>query len=216
MSPSDVHTTPLVRKIAASAGVDLSKVKGTGAGGRINPADVQAAAGFGSAPAVTRPQLAPAASLPSASSRTVAQQSTWNRTVIVQISSHARNPLVDDARQASGAYAAAAAEAPPPTLFASGDLPLFVASGAAPEMLLQLPWVIRHPAAVADAQTFARLLERYMGADGADCAAMDYGPTGQIDQGNQEYRHRVQMWLIGPPHDPYAGMGPASDPYATR
>jgi len=40
----DAYVTPLVRKLAAEKGVDLSKLTGTGVGGRIRKADVLAAA----------------------------------------------------------------------------------------------------------------------------------------------------------------------------
>lgn len=39
-----VHATPVVRKVAASHGVDLTKVTGTGVSGRITVNDVRAAA----------------------------------------------------------------------------------------------------------------------------------------------------------------------------
>ena len=39
----DSYVTPIVRKLAAEAGVDLSKVKGTGVGGRIRKEDILAA-----------------------------------------------------------------------------------------------------------------------------------------------------------------------------
>jgi len=42
--PTRPYTTPLVRKVAASLGVDLTTVQGTGAGGRIRTDDVRAAA----------------------------------------------------------------------------------------------------------------------------------------------------------------------------
>ncbi|MBM7092817.1 E3 binding domain-containing protein, partial [Streptomyces sp. S12] len=44
--PSDegAYVTPLVRKLAAEKGVDLSTVKGSGVGGRIRKQDVEAAA----------------------------------------------------------------------------------------------------------------------------------------------------------------------------
>ncbi|QGU01678.1 Dihydrolipoyllysine-residue acetyltransferase component of pyruvate dehydrogenase complex [Corynebacterium kalinowskii] len=45
------YVTPLVRKLADKHGVDLSKVEGTGVGGRIRKQDVLAAAGQGEAPA---------------------------------------------------------------------------------------------------------------------------------------------------------------------
>ncbi|AKK03562.1 2-oxoglutarate dehydrogenase, E2 component, dihydrolipoamide succinyltransferase [Corynebacterium epidermidicanis] len=47
------YVTPLVRKLADKHGVDLSKVEGTGVGGRIRKQDVLAAAGQGEAPATT-------------------------------------------------------------------------------------------------------------------------------------------------------------------
>lgn len=59
-SDSPGYVTPLVRKMAADAGIDLTTVTGTGAGGRITKADVQAAAGSAPAavPAVSAPQPA--------------------------------------------------------------------------------------------------------------------------------------------------------------
>ena len=59
-SDSPGYVTPLVRKMAADAGIDLTTVTGTGAGGRITKADVQAAAGTAPAavPAVSAPQPA--------------------------------------------------------------------------------------------------------------------------------------------------------------
>jgi 2-oxoglutarate dehydrogenase E2 component (dihydrolipoamide succinyltransferase) len=41
--PTDAYVTPIVRKLASDNGVDLSKVKGTGVGGRIRKEDVLAA-----------------------------------------------------------------------------------------------------------------------------------------------------------------------------
>ena len=70
VSNEDAYVTPIVRKFASENGVDLSKVKGTGIGGRIRKEDVLAAAPRASAtlsapptstPAST-PQAAPAAS----------------------------------------------------------------------------------------------------------------------------------------------------------
>ncbi|MBE9404669.1 2-oxoglutarate dehydrogenase, E2 component, dihydrolipoamide succinyltransferase [Brachybacterium sp. Marseille-Q2903] len=61
------YVTPLVRKMASEAGIDLSSVKGTGLGGRIRKQDVQeaidAAEQAASAPAATQ-QAAPAAQAP--------------------------------------------------------------------------------------------------------------------------------------------------------
>ncbi|WP_297724404.1 biotin/lipoyl-containing protein [uncultured Mobiluncus sp.] len=53
------YATPIVRKLATEKGVDLSKVHGTGVGGRIRKQDVIDAAG--SVPAQPRPPVPPAA-----------------------------------------------------------------------------------------------------------------------------------------------------------
>src|SRR5690606_38717548 len=66
--PSDegAYVTPLVRKLAAEKGVDLSTVKGSGVGGRIRKQDVEAAAEAAKA----APAPAPAAAAPAAPRRT--------------------------------------------------------------------------------------------------------------------------------------------------
>jgi len=61
---SGPYVTPLVRKLAADNGVDLSAVKGTGVGGRVRKQDVLAAAQH-KAPAASTPS-APAAAAPAA------------------------------------------------------------------------------------------------------------------------------------------------------
>ncbi|WP_030909625.1 2-oxoglutarate dehydrogenase, E2 component, dihydrolipoamide succinyltransferase [Streptomyces sp. NRRL F-5126] len=55
------YVTPLVRKLAAENGVDLSSVKGSGVGGRIRKQDVVAAAEAAKAAATPAPAAAPAA-----------------------------------------------------------------------------------------------------------------------------------------------------------
>lgn len=62
---SDAYVTPLVRKLAAENGVDLSTVKGTGVGGRIRKQDVIAAAEAAKAAAAP----APVAAAPAAASK---------------------------------------------------------------------------------------------------------------------------------------------------
>src|SRR5690606_41579033 len=59
-SASAPYVTPLVRKLANEHGIDLTKIKGSGVGGRIRKQDVQAAidakkAGESAAPAASAP-----------------------------------------------------------------------------------------------------------------------------------------------------------------
>jgi pyruvate dehydrogenase E2 component (dihydrolipoamide acetyltransferase) len=55
-----IHSSPLVRRMAAEHGIDLTTVPGTGAGGRISKQDIEAVIAAGGAPAVAPPS-APAA-----------------------------------------------------------------------------------------------------------------------------------------------------------
>jgi pyruvate dehydrogenase E2 component (dihydrolipoyllysine-residue acetyltransferase) len=69
-APSDLYVTPLVRKLAAQSGVDLSTVRGSGVGGRITKQDIFDAKNrpAGAAPVAAAPaaQAAPAAAAPAA------------------------------------------------------------------------------------------------------------------------------------------------------
>ncbi|MFE1456888.1 2-oxoglutarate dehydrogenase, E2 component, dihydrolipoamide succinyltransferase [Streptomyces sp. NPDC058735] len=71
--PADdgAYVTPLVRKLAAEQGVDLSTVKGTGVGGRIRKQDVVAAAEAAKAAAP-----APAAAAPAAAKKATALEAS--------------------------------------------------------------------------------------------------------------------------------------------
>jgi pyruvate dehydrogenase E2 component (dihydrolipoamide acetyltransferase) len=62
-SEARVKASPVARKMAEEAGLDLSRVKGTGPGGRVVERDVQAAIAAGSAPA---PPAVPAEPAPGA------------------------------------------------------------------------------------------------------------------------------------------------------
>lgn len=67
--------SPVVRKIARENNIDLSQVRGTGAGGRITKADVEAYVQGGAQKAAPAPAApAPAASAPAASSAPASQQ----------------------------------------------------------------------------------------------------------------------------------------------
>ena len=71
---SDAYVTPLVRRLAASHGVDLATVTGTGVGGRIRKSDVLAAAGQSTPAPAPTPVPAVAAAPPAAKSAAPAPQ----------------------------------------------------------------------------------------------------------------------------------------------
>jgi 2-oxoglutarate dehydrogenase E2 component (dihydrolipoamide succinyltransferase) len=56
-----IHSSPLVRRMAAEHGIDLTAVPGTGAGGRISKQDVEAVIAAGGAPAAAPASVAAAA-----------------------------------------------------------------------------------------------------------------------------------------------------------
>jgi 2-oxoglutarate dehydrogenase E2 component (dihydrolipoamide succinyltransferase) len=59
-----IHSSPLVRRMAAEHGIDLTTVPGTGAGGRISKQDIEAVIAGGTAPAAAPQPSAPAAARP--------------------------------------------------------------------------------------------------------------------------------------------------------
>jgi hypothetical protein len=182
------YVTPAVRKLAASGGIELSTLTGTGVGGRISAKDVRAAIER------ARPRLASVLAI-ARPTRAVEMGSEFD-SVKVKVDPYARNPLLDDARQSSAfAYAEAAKDGPAPTLFNSGDLPIYLASGADPTLLMRLPWWVRHPAASASAAGLAGALERFGG--GRDEDWVDAQITYGGDSDNRAYRDRVYNWLIG-------------------
>jgi pyruvate dehydrogenase E2 component (dihydrolipoamide acetyltransferase) len=56
-----IHSSPLVRRMAAEHGIDLSTVPGTGAGGRISKQDIEAVIAAGGAPTAAPPASAASA-----------------------------------------------------------------------------------------------------------------------------------------------------------
>jgi len=67
-APSDAYITPIVRKLANELGVDISRIKGSGIGGRIRREDIEAAATPKVAAVTTAAPMAAAVSAPRASS----------------------------------------------------------------------------------------------------------------------------------------------------
>lgn len=169
----------VVAQVAKNLGVDLAKVSGTGPGGAITCKDV-----YGSVkkPAPVRP---PASPVPTP--RPPAQSIS---------ATHARNALLDQVRAEPGGprrVAAAEGQSPAPTLFASGDLPPFTASGVDPSELLKVPWFARHHlASITDTAKVEQLLTDYAGPDG-DLAAQTDGVSAH--RGNHDYAGRLREWL---------------------
>lgn len=99
------------------------------------------------------------------------------------------NPLVEDYGHINPAtLSIARAEAPEPTLFESGDLPPFTASGVDPEVLNRLPYTARHAAAAEPSRAAVlRMVEEY--SDDPDVEL----PHRGLD----DYRGRVTRWLSG-------------------
>jgi hypothetical protein len=107
------------------------------------------------------------------------------------------NPLVAElARSQPALFAVASAEGPPPTLFASGDLPPFVASGdeRVRAALPRIPWQARH--AVAGERDGARALAIVEDVSGpaGDVAADAYAGHPGVGA----YQDRVRAWARGP------------------
>ena len=96
------------------------------------------------------------------------QRSIFDPYKTVMVDPWAVNPLLDDASQAIPATVAAAVagNGDAPTMFESGDLPPFLASGVDPQVLMRLPYQVRHLAASepSAAQVLA-LVEKYSNHD---------------------------------------------------
>lgn len=204
------YVTPVVRKAADRLGVALAQVTGTGVGGRIRLDDVYAKAGV-APPAPVRAVLTPSSAV--AGATTEQRRSPWDPTKMIPSDAYAANPLADAYRETNReTYAAAVNGGAPPTLFSSGDLPVFTASGIDPSLLARLPWTVRHVAARADLATAHRLFDEYLpngqrddAIEKADSAAMTHGN----DLANIEYQQRVSLWVRT------SGVPDYSDPAVT-
>lgn len=105
---------------------------------------------------------------------------------------YARNPLIAQVQTERRVYASAveASGGATPTLFHSGDVPAFTASGLDPNLLLQIPWMARHAAAAeTDRARVLELFEELSGPDGAVLAS-----EFESHAGNKEYANRVMAW----------------------
>lgn len=134
-----------------------------------------------------------------------ASASTYAPTVSASIpagadpAGYATNPLVDSLlAQPYGQQivndACAAAGGQAVTLFESGDLPPFTASGIDPSVLAALPWRARHAIAEEpDQQSALELVEAVSGPDGDAVASTDQRFAGNASLGG--YLARFNGWV---------------------
>ncbi|MEV8510834.1 hypothetical protein [Dactylosporangium sp. NPDC051484] len=103
------------------------------------------------------------------------------------------NPELDDltARQGAAVLATSTQNQDVPTLFESGDLPPFTASGIDPHLLANVPWTVRH--AIAETPDRAAAMELLQAASGEH--AGDIGAEYWHDRPNRDYRRRVESWV---------------------
>lgn len=103
------------------------------------------------------------------------------------------NPLGDDARAAL-AKANLQASSPPPTLFASGDLPTFTASGIPVDQLLDVAWFARHALAAAPTQADAFEIYQRCTTGDAMSSGEELADEYSTHPSNQAYAARVKAW----------------------
>ncbi len=135
--------------------------------------------------------------------RAVTQRSTFAPEKTITLDPWSANPLLDDAEQAQPALAAVAhtSNGEPPTLFESGPLPPFTASGVDPQHLTRLPFRTRHAAATESSPAAVlRMVETH--GPNPDAQA----PSPGLD----EYRNRMSGWLRGTWTNPNAPAVDAS------
>jgi hypothetical protein len=126
--------------------------------------------------------------------RAIAVTSAFDQHKTVTVDPWATNPLLDDATQVAPAtvQAATVSQGEAPKMFSGGasDLPPFLASGVDPQVLIRLPYQLRHQAAMeADPAKVLDLLENQGHSDvvmGQPAAA-----------GLADYTGRMHDWLAG-------------------
>ncbi len=140
---------------------------------------------------------------------------------VVTLDAWARNPLLDDLRQVDPVWLASAQRrSPAPTLFLSGDLPPFTASGIDPSVLLQAPYLARHALASTPTQSEAlRLLEEVLEVRDPQEIALYLAYGASIaSAGASAYAERMTRWAEeGMPQSSRDAVGDAlTAAYTTR
>lgn len=193
-----VPATPAVRKAANQLGVRLSALALINDGKqRITLDQVRdwaEATGRAARPATA------AAVRPATGALVLTRTSTFDPGRSVSVNDYGTNPAIDDIRQVFPEMHAAAIAAgdPAPTLFATGDLPVFTASGLPTSALTPLPWPARAPAAAATSQAAAAEIINYFtptaGRD-REALAREALMFYSRSEGNLDYTQRVAAWL---------------------
>lgn len=178
---------------AAKLGVDLSQIRGSGAGGRVSLNDIRNAA-------TARPARAQVRIARPAPVR-VRMPSPWGGGgATVEVDLFAENPVVDYIRATSGPGAG-----PEPGFFAGGNTPPFLASGLPVEILRNVPYVFRHAVAAApttaEAYSLAEveLAEAVLEAEGVLRVAGDELRDKYGARGWDAYLSRCWEWATAQP-----------------
>lgn len=191
-SNAEVPATPTVRNRANALGVCLATVRPTGAGGRITLTDVKAAA---TTLETTRRQISAAAAAAAPTTR----PSVFVAHQLVRVDEYGTNPLAADIAQTLPEKYAAATGAgdSPPTLFESGDLPVFTASGITPSALIAVPWPARHVIARLGSEDAAYLLNKFTPGPTSDREqlSIDARRAFSHDEENRAYQERIRSWF---------------------
>jgi hypothetical protein len=191
--------SPIARRLADQSGVLVSSVTGTGTGVyAVTLEDVQAAASQqGQARTVLNLGSWLTASA-AADARRVTRQSLFLPSQMVSVDEYGTNPLWEDVAQTNleKARAIVAAGDKPPTLFESGDAPVFLASGIPPTAVAAVSWPVRHVIARLVAVDAARLLNKFTPGPTSKPAALAEEALifFSDDDENMEYRRRVAAW----------------------
>jgi hypothetical protein len=158
---------------------DGVRLTGSGPHGAITVADIRAAVPGG----IRRPPATP-----------VPTPFPWSRGPTLQIDRYSLRPLTDIVRQLPGQPNPHGG--PEPTMFSTGDLPLFTTSGVEVDLLRWVPWTHRNSAAAApDRATVYQMIE--------DADLLQVDPRAmQNTQGTeafQRYRAAVWRWATAAP-----------------
>ena len=126
--------------------------------------------------------------------------SPFGRGPSAQVDRHALRPLGDYLRATSSRPSMS--DDPEPTMFGTGDLPIFCASGVDVDVLRWVHWSARHAAAMdPDPALVWRLVEE-------TAAGVEPSGTPAGDAALRDYIGRVWRWAIAPAPSPVGEFTP--------